>query len=60
MRILKSSNDKTRKHNASKAISREIHYLLYGKEEETPIYYNVSTMRDIEEAYKEYKANKEY
>lgn len=31
-------------------------------EEETPIYYNntVSTMKDIEEAYKEYLRNKEY
>ena len=30
------------------------------QEEETPIYYNVSTMRAIEEAYQEYLKNKEY
>jgi len=30
------------------------------QEEETPIYYNVSYMKDIEEAYKEYLRNKEY
>lgn len=61
MRILKRLNDRTRKHNASKAISREINYLLYGKEE-TPVFYNSlsCSIKDIEEAYNEYKNNKEY
>lgn len=30
------------------------------QEEEIPIYYNVSTMRAIEEAYQEYLRNKDY
>jgi hypothetical protein len=30
------------------------------QEEEIPVYYNVSTMRAIEDAYQEYLSNKEY
>ena len=57
MKPLNNTND----NKASKAITREVYLLLYDKEE-TPVFYNSlsCSMKDITEAYKEYKNNKDY